>query len=254
MGVEDVKQDGTLVEVFDKLDLLGDVLRSGANTSDRQEDVVLEEIPCEHLNVAGEGGRKHESLAFLDAGHILALDNAANLGLETHVQHAVSLVENQVLDVLQGDAATLDQVDKATRGSDKQVTAALDLAELGANVGTTVDDARANPRAVGELAGLVIDLGDKLTGGSEDEGGRVSFALTGKASLRRGVTAGAVLEGLGEDGEKETTSLSGTSLSASHQVTATHDNRDRVLLDGSGNVVASQSDVGDEVVIKAGGW
>jgi hypothetical protein len=33
------------------------------------------------------------------------LDNAANLGLETHVQHAVSLVKNEVLDVSQGDTA-----------------------------------------------------------------------------------------------------------------------------------------------------
>jgi superfamily II DNA/RNA helicase len=48
-------------------------------------------------------------LAIVNNGHVLTLDNAANLGLETHVQHAVSLVKNEVLDVSQGDTATLNQ-------------------------------------------------------------------------------------------------------------------------------------------------
>ena len=78
----------------------------------------------------------------------------------------------------------------------------------------------------------------------------MGLALTSEASLGRGVAAGAVLEGLGQDGEKETTSLSGTGLSASHQVTTTHDDGNRVLLDGRGDVVASELDVGDEVVVE----
>lgn len=250
VGVKDVEQHTTLVHVLHVLDLLGDVLRGGTNAANRQEDVVAEEVAGEHLDVTGEGGGKHECLAAVGGGHVLTLDNATDLGLETHVKHAVSLVENQVLDVLERDAATLDQVDKTTGGSDKQVTATLDLAELGANVGTTVDDARADPRAVGELAGLVEDLRDKLTGGSEDEGGRVSLALAGETRLGRGVAAGAVLVGLGEDGEEETASLSGTGLSASHEVTAAHDDGDGVFLDGSRDLVASQVDVADEVVIE----
>lgn len=250
VSVKDVEQHTTLVHVLHVLDLLGDVLRSGTDTANGQENVVVQEVAGQHLDVAGEGGRKHESLAAVSGGHVLALDDAADLGLETHVKHAVSLVENQVLDVLEGDAATLDQVDKTTRSGDEQVTATLDLAELGANVGTTVDDARADPRAVGELAGLVEDLGDKLTSGSENERGGVSLALASETSLGRGVAGGAVLVSLGEDGEKETTSLSGTSLSASHEVTTAHDDGDGVLLDGSGDVVAGEVDVGDQVVVK----
>lgn len=44
-----------------------------------------------------------------------------------------------------------------------------------------------------------------------------------------------------------------TSLSTSHEITATHDNGDRVLLDGSRVFVASKSDVGDEMVIERRG-
>jgi len=181
--------------------------------------------------------------------HVLTLNNAANLGLETHVQHAISLVENEVLDVLERNATTFYEIDKTTRSSNKEIAAALDLTELVTNVGTTVNDAWADPRTVGELAGLLVDLRDKLTSRGKDERGRVSLALAGHAGLHRG-SAGAVDEGLGEDGEEETTSLSGTGLGTSHQVTTTHDNGDRVLLDGGRDLVARELNVADKVVVE----
>ena len=253
VGVKDVKKNRALVNVLDVLDLLSDVLGGRTDTTDRKEDVVLQEIAGEHLNVAGEGGRKHESLATSSRGHILALNNAANLRLETHVQHAIGLVENKVLDVLERNAATLDQVDETTGGSNEKIAATLDLAKLGADIGTTVDNARADPRAVGELAGLVEDLGDQLTGGSQNQRGGVSLALTSvavTASLLSGGSDGTSLEGLGEDGEQETTSLTRTSLGTSHQVTTSHDDGNGVFLDGSGDLVTGQLDVAQQVLVE----
>jgi hypothetical protein len=47
---------------------------------------------------------------------VISSRTTSNLGLETHVQHAVSLVKNEVLDVSQGDTATLNQIlDEADR-------------------------------------------------------------------------------------------------------------------------------------------
>jgi hypothetical protein len=249
VSVEDIEQNGALVNVLDVLNLLGDVLRSGTDTTDREEDILLEEVTGQQLDVTGESGRKHESLAASGRRHILTLNNTADLGLETHVQHTISLVENKVLDVLERDAATLDQIDETTRGSNEKIAAALNLAELVTNVGTAVNDARANPRTVGELARLLVNLGDQLTSRGEDERSRVCLALAGHAGLSRGA-AGAVDKGLGEDGEEETTSLSGTSLGTSHQVTAAHDNRDGVLLNGSGDLVTRELDVADKVVVE----
>jgi hypothetical protein len=244
MSVKDIQEDRTLVNVLDVLNLLGNVLRSRTDTTDRKEDVVLQEVAGKHLNVAGESGREHECLAGSGRRHVLALNNAANLRLETHVQHAVSLVKNQVLDAGEGDTAALDQVDQTTRSSDEKITAALDLAKLGTNVGTTVNDTRADPRAVGELAGLVENLGDQLTGRSKDKRGGVSLALTSIATLSRcGRRRRAVLESLGKNGEKETTSLSRTGLGTSHEITATHDDRDGVLLDWCGDLVSGELDV-----------
>ena len=253
-GVEEVKQDGALVNVLDVLDALGDVLRSRTDTSDGQEDVLLQEVAGEHLNVTGESGRKHEGLASGDVGHVLTLDNAANLGLETHVQHAVSLVENEVLDVAERDTSTLDQVDKTSGGSDDQITATLNLAKLGTNVSTTVHHTRTNPRPVGEFAGLLEDLGHQFTGRGQDQGSWVSLSLTAVAELTatallswRGGRAG--LESLGKDGEEETTSLAGTGLGTGHEITSTHHDGDRILLDGGRDGVVSQGNVRQQMVV-----
>ncbi|GKT40846.1 uncharacterized protein ColSpa_01026 [Colletotrichum spaethianum] len=253
VGVENIQENRALVDVLDVLDLLGNVLRGGTNTTNGQENVVLQEVASEHLDVAGEGGGEHESLAVLNIGHVLALDDTANLGLETHVKHAVSLIEHKVLDVLEGDAATLDKIDKTSGGGNEQVAAALDLTKLGADVGTTVDDTRADPGAVRELAGLFVDLGNQLTSGSQNQRCGVSLALTAETTGGVGRDRRRTVdEGLGQNGEKETTSLSGTSLSTSHKIATAHNDRDRVLLDGGGNLVASHLDVADEVVVERG--
>jgi hypothetical protein len=254
VGVEDVEKDGALVNVLDKLDLLGDVLRGGTNTADGQEDVVLEEIPGKHLDIAGEGGREHERLSVSDGRHVLTLDDAADLGLETHVQHAIGLIEHEILNVAQGDAASLYEIHKSARSGNEKVASALDLAELGANVGTTVDDARADPRSVRELASLIVDLRNKLSSGGKDQGCGVSLALTAKLSSSvGGDSRRTVDESLGQDGEKETTSLARTSLGTRHQVTTTHDDGDGVLLDRSGHLVAGHLDVAAQVLVQRGG-
>jgi hypothetical protein len=254
VAVQDVEQDRALVNVLDVFDLLGNVLRGGTNATDGQEDVVLQEITGKHLDVAGEGGRKHESLTVGNGRHVLTLDDTADLGLETHVQHSVGLVEHKVLNVAQGNATSLYEIDQSSRSGNQKIAATLNLAELGANIGTTVDDARANPRTVGKLARLLVDLGDQLTGGSQNQGGGVGLALTTKlTSSTSGDRRRTVEEGLRQDGEEETTSLSGTGLGTGHQIAATHDDGNGVLLDGGGNPVAGHLDVAAQVLIQRRG-
>jgi hypothetical protein len=244
LGKEKVKEKRTLVLLVDVLDALGNVLRSGANTTDREEDVVLEEAAGEHLDLLGEGRREHEGLTVMNTGHVLTLNNTTDLGLETHVKHAVSLVEDEVLDVGKRDTATLNQVDKTTGGSREKVTTAVELADLLTNVGTTVDDGRANPRTVGELAGLLVNLRDELTGGGKNKTSGVGLAA--RVAVRGGVrgrSRGTVGEGGRENGEEETTSLTRTSLGTSHEVTTKSDDGDRVLLDGGGGAVTGHGNV-----------
>ena len=210
---QDVEQDAALVVVLDILDLLGDVLASGADTADAEEDVILQEVTGEHLDVTREGGGEHEGLPLLDAGHVFALDDTTNLGLETHVQHTISFVEDEVLDVGKADPATFDEIDETAWGSREEITAFLDLAKLLVDIGATVDYGGANPGAISKLAGLFVNLGDKLASGGEDEGGGVGLA-TSAVRLSRGIgdRGRALGEGGREDGEEETASLSGTGL------------------------------------------
>jgi len=184
-------------------------------------------------------------------GHVLTLDNAANLRLETHVKHTIGLIKDKILDVLQGDAASFYEIDQSTGSSNKQIAATLNLSELGTNVGTAVDNARSDPRSVGELSGLLKNLGDKLAGRGKNQRGWVSLTLT--AELASGISGHgrrAVEERLREDGEQETTRLSGTSLSTGHQITTTHNDGNRVLLDRSGNLVVSELDVAAKMLVQ----
>lgn len=151
----------------------------------------------------------------MDTRHIFSLDDTADLGFETHVEHAVSLVQDKILDVGKRDAVTLDQVNEAPGCSAQQVTATLDLAQLLVDISATIDDSTADPRTVGEFASLVMNLADEFAGGSENEGRGVGFAA---ARVRLGGVwwrgARTIGERGRENGEKETTRLSRASLCA----------------------------------------
>jgi len=64
------------------------------------------------------------------AGHVLLLDDAADLGLESHVQHAVSLVQGQVAAARQADAGALYQIAQAAGGGHQDVASPLHLPQL----------------------------------------------------------------------------------------------------------------------------
>ena len=57
-------------------------------------------------------------------------------------------------------------------------------------------------------------------------------------------------ESLRENGEKKATSLARTSLSTSHEITTSHDYRNRILLNRSWGFVTCETDVGEQVLIE----
>ncbi|KAI6767232.1 hypothetical protein HG531_011592 [Fusarium graminearum] len=215
---------------------------------------VLVDEEGETVGVGVENVQKDGSLVnILDVLNLLS--NVLRGGTDTtdgkEDIHAIGLIEHEVLDVLEGDATSLYEVHQSTGSSDKQITATLDLSELRANVGTTVNDTRSHPRTVGELAGLVKDLRHKLTGRGKNQRGGVSLALATK--LTGGISGHgrrSVDESLREDREQETTSLSGTGLGTSHQITTAANDRDRVLLNGCRDLVVSELNVAAQVFVQ----
>mmetsp|Transcript_13693 Transcript_13693/g.38880 ORF Transcript_13693/g.38880 Transcript_13693/m.38880 type:complete len:253 (+) Transcript_13693:743-1501(+) len=212
-GVEEADEEGGLIAPVHELDGLLDVLGSRADTANGEENVVVKKIRSEALDLLGEGRAKHKGLAV--AGQVLLLDNATNLRLETHVQHAVSLVKDEKLDTREANPAALHEVKKAAGSSHQQVAAALEVAELRADVGATVDDNGLQARAVAELDGLVVDLGRELA--RRRKAKRVGVRLAGAVGLLRDDRA--VVEHARDSREEEPTGLPRTGLGAGHHVT-----------------------------------
>lgn len=49
-----------------------------------------------YLDLLGKGGTEHHGLSDAFGWHCILLHNSSDLWLETHVQHAVSLIQDQV--------------------------------------------------------------------------------------------------------------------------------------------------------------
>lgn len=94
------------------------------------------------LDVLGPRSAEHQRLP---VGADLA-DNLPDLGLETHVQHTIGLVHDEVGDTAQVCLARLKHVNQATGGRDDDLNTTLKITDLGTLGSTTVDGGVANAR------------------------------------------------------------------------------------------------------------
>ena len=68
------------------------------------------------------GGREEQGLADLRQQR----DDALDIGNEAHIEHAVGFVDHQDLDVVQQDAAAIEQIHQAAGRGDQHVDAAVE--------------------------------------------------------------------------------------------------------------------------------
>mmetsp|Transcript_14036 Transcript_14036/g.21539 ORF Transcript_14036/g.21539 Transcript_14036/m.21539 type:complete len:233 (+) Transcript_14036:710-1408(+) len=186
-GEQKVHEDIELVRILDKFHHLRHILAGTAHTTNGDEDVIHHKIAGHALHLHGEGGAKHHSLATIHGGgHALGLHNAANLRLESHVQHTVCLVQDQELNVLQTDAATLHQVHQTARSGNEQVASTLfQIPQLFAHVRSSIHHHTADTGAVGKLARLLINLRGQLTRGGKHQG--LGKRLSGSRIISTGI-------------------------------------------------------------------
>lgn len=85
-----------------------------------------------------------------------------NVRSETHIQHAIGLIEDDKLDARKVQHATLDEILEATRRRDENVAAVLHLLALMRHHGAAVDDGAPEARLVGKLSSLLVDLDGQL--------------------------------------------------------------------------------------------
>ena len=92
------------------------------------------------------------------------LEDLPDLGLEAHVQHAVSLVQAEVGDPLQVHLAHLQEVDQPPGCRDHDLAPVLDVPQLRA-LGSSAEHAGVlHARGLPELVGNLLDLLGKLPG------------------------------------------------------------------------------------------
>ncbi len=104
------------------------------------------------------GGEEH-GLAVVDGED---LDNLANLVLETDLEDAVGLVNDERLEVLEDKGRAEEVVQQAARRRDEQVDALGQLLDLGLAVGAAHDDAVRLRVVLHELARHAKDLQRQL--------------------------------------------------------------------------------------------
>ncbi len=176
--------------------------------------------PHQHVDVAVERGREEDGLT-IGAAHV---EELADLREETHVGHAVGLVEHHHVDVVETDQTLLDEVGQAPGAGHCDVDAPVEHPVVGADVGPSEEGSDAGPLASGDLLELLCHLGRELTGGHEHE-------PTRSARLR----AGAV----DDEGDAECQRLAGPGGGTAGDVAAGERVGHRQSLDGEGFVDAA---------------
>lgn len=158
-----------LFEVGNDLDNLSNsVVSRQVHGTDVHLDVVVQEVRSELTDFLGPSGGPHAGLSV----RTNLRNNLANLRFETHVQHAVSFVKNEVRDTAEVGPASFQHVNQTTRGCDADFDTAAQITNLRALGNTTIDASVANPGRLSELADFGLNLNSKLTGRSKDEDNR----------------------------------------------------------------------------------
>ncbi len=176
-------------------DLLDVVVGSKLGGTDVDLSVVVQEVTSETLDLLGPGGGEHERLSVRTD----LLQDLANLGLETHVEHAIGLVHDKVGNAAEVGLAGIDHVDKTTGSGDADLGTTLEITDLRTLGNTTVNGGRAKATGTTEAVALDLDLVGELTSGSKDEGDRAVTGLEERLSVD-----------VNHGGESETDGLTGT--------------------------------------------
>ncbi len=88
-------------------------------------------------------------------------------------KHAVGLIEDEKLDVVQAEMPLLHQVEQPSGGGDEQMHAAIERLDLWMLADAAVDDGVPEREMAAVGADAVADLSGEFAGGCEHEGSRV---------------------------------------------------------------------------------
>ena len=204
-----VDYDVALIQTLDcaELLLLVDVHVQGTGTERDTREILDFGGLC--------GGEEHGLTVLLGQD----LDDLAHLVLETDLENAVGLVDDERAHVLEDEGGVLQMIEQATGGGDEQVDALAQLLGLGATVGTADDDAVCLGVVLHELAGDAEDLEGQFAGGGDDDGAGAVSRLEAQGAEHL------------DSGDQEGEGLAGTGLGRAEDVLAGEQRGDTSPLD-----------------------
>ena len=169
----------------------------------------------------GNGRREETQLDVVVGRGTDGFEDRVDVLLEAELEHLISLVENDTLELAEVDVAAVDVVEDTTSRTNEDVNTVTKLARLIVDADATIHSQDFELVVVVlDLLELSTDLQGELSGGSQDDG------------LDLSVTKHLVLSEVLDNGQTEGERLAGTCEVTSHYVVSLEDGIEAVLLDG----------------------
>ena len=182
----------------------------------RDSDGIAEEVARQTRHIARHGSREQQRLPFSREGH----EDTAHIANETHVEHAVCLVENEMLDSAEVDATLSHQVQQAPGRGNEDVDATRQRADLGCLADAAEDHCKPQLQMGAIGAELVVDLDRQFPCRRENEG---AWCADANAAVRAGEPV--------QDRQREGRRLAGAGLGDGEYVPSGQNLRDGLRLD-----------------------
>jgi hypothetical protein len=211
---------------------LDDGLRGRVAPGDLDQLRLIQELVGELFDLVGKRGREQEVLAFRRWRQ--QFHDALDVGNETHIEHAIRLVENENLDLAEIDALVLHVIEEPAGCRNQDFDAGAHDCQLRLDVDAAENAGRAKARVLAVFLDRLFDLYRELARRREDQ-------RTDGVARGRGAVIRLRREPL-ENRQSKAGSLAGTGLGAAHDIAAGEDERNGLLLDRGGCGVAGLGD------------
>ena len=133
---------------------------------------VDQEVIRETSNFTRHGSRKQEVLPFRGK----RADDPLNVGEEAHIEHVISLIQYECLDLVQAQLPLAQQIEHTSRTADDDFRSPAEVPYLFVNRDPAVNDGHLHPGELGQSADFSRDLRRKLTRRRENESPRSTSA------------------------------------------------------------------------------
>mmetsp|Transcript_554 Transcript_554/g.1859 ORF Transcript_554/g.1859 Transcript_554/m.1859 type:complete len:225 (+) Transcript_554:912-1586(+) len=142
-----------------------DTIEGELVTLHKDADRVAHEFGGKLEHIGRHGGREK---AHVHGGREL-LEHIVNLVLEAARKHFIGLIQHKVVDVIDGERASVDHVEHAARSADDKLHARAELVHVLTHIGATNASHCGDPQVVADGHDNLHDLRGKLTRRRQDE-------------------------------------------------------------------------------------